>query len=112
MDSNLLDAALGLMDAGLSVLPAHLALKFPSIKHWKPYQAKLPTRTEVNAWFSNSQDAVCVIAGAASGNLEMLDFDLAGEAFEKWNTLVEHGPQQNWLRHGAAAGIGASGRER
>ena len=85
----MLDAARGLLDVGLSVVPAHLALKYPAIRHWKPYQSKLPTMAEVNAWFSNGQDAVCIITGAVSGNLEMLDFDLAGEAFEKWKSLVE-----------------------
>ena len=89
MSLNLLNTALGLLDAGLSVVPAHLALKFPAIRHWKPYQEKLPTRAEVKAWFSNSPDVLCIIAGAASGNLEILDFDLAGEAFEPWKSLVK-----------------------
>jgi hypothetical protein len=65
MSLNLLDAAMRLLDAGLSVVPAHLALKYPAIRQWKPYQSKLPTRAEVNAWFSNGPDAVCIITGTA-----------------------------------------------
>ncbi|HQI28372.1 MAG TPA: hypothetical protein PLT20_09845, partial [Sedimentisphaerales bacterium] len=31
----------------------------------------------------------CLVAGRVSGNLEMLDFDLGGEAFQPWYTSVE-----------------------
>ena len=80
----LLDPALAYLDAGLSVLPAHLRLKYAAIKHWKPYQSQLPTRAEVEAWFGGGTEALCIIAGNVSGHLEILDFDLAGEAFAGW----------------------------
>jgi len=34
-------------------------------------------------------DALCIVCGAVSGNLEMIDFDCAGEAFEAWRSMVE-----------------------
>ena len=43
---------------------------------------------EVDRWFADAE-AVCLICGAVSGNLEMLDFDLGGEAFEAWRQAVE-----------------------
>ncbi|TET37976.1 MAG: DUF3987 domain-containing protein [Planctomycetota bacterium] len=87
--SDLLRAALDYLDAGLSVLPAHLKLKYAAIRKWKPYQSRLPSHSEIGAWLKNGSDAICIIAGEVSGNLEMLDFDLAGEAFEKWCILVK-----------------------
>ena len=34
-------------------------------------------------------EAVCIVCGAISGNLEMIDFDCAGEAYEAWRAMVE-----------------------
>jgi hypothetical protein len=84
----LLDPALAYLNAGLSVLPAHLRLKYAAINPWKPYQAQLPARAELEAWFRNGSEALCIVAGKVSGNLETLDFDLAGEAFAGWCALV------------------------
>jgi hypothetical protein len=37
--------------------------------------------------------AWCLVCGAVSGNLELLDFDCAGEAFAAWSELVAaHAP--------------------
>ncbi len=74
--------------AGLCVLPARFPEKRPAIGTWKDYQARLPTTHEVAAWFANVQQGLCLICGAVSGNLELLDFDCAGEAFDAWSTLV------------------------
>ncbi len=76
-----------LLDAGLSVLPAQSDQKFATVR-WKPYQSRLPTTCEIEAWFANGQDALCLVTGAVSGNLETIDFDLAGEAFDPWCDLV------------------------
>lgn len=75
--------------AGLSVLPATRAQKRPALAGWKEYQAKLPTEAEVSAWFANDHDALCVVTGSVSGNLELLDFDNGGELFDRWAALVE-----------------------
>lgn len=74
--------------AGLCVLPARWPAKRPAVGAWKAYQAKLPTAAEVAAWFANPHQACCLICGGVSGNLELLDFDCAGEAFAAWSTLV------------------------
>jgi hypothetical protein len=63
-------------------------MKYPALSQWKPYQLRLPTLTEIEAWFSNPQDGLCIIAGAVSGNLEMMDFDFAGELFQPWQEKV------------------------
>ncbi len=74
--------------AGLCVLPATRAKKRPSIRSWKQYQTRLPTAAEVGAWFSNRHDALCLICGAVSGNLECLDFDSAGAAWEDFGKAL------------------------
>lgn len=84
----LLEAALGYQAAALSVLPARLGEKRAAVPSWKPYQSRLPTQAEVEAWFQNGQDALCIVAGKASGNLEILDFDLGGELYEAWRERV------------------------
>ena len=70
--------------AGLSVLTADRAAKHPSVASWKEFQGRLPTETEVDSWFRASDDAVCVVCGKVSGNLECIDFDNHGELFPKW----------------------------
>jgi hypothetical protein len=74
--------------AGLCVLPARWPAKRPAVGAWKDYQARLPTAAEVAAWFANPHPACCLICGAVSGNLELIDFDCAGEAFQAWSQLV------------------------
>jgi len=46
---------------------------------------------EPTHWF-DEHDAFCLIAGGVPGNLEMLHFDLGGEAFEPWYERVEQPP--------------------
>jgi len=74
--------------AGLSVLPAKRERKFPSIGSWKTYRDRLPTEIEVETWFSNSHDALCIVCGKVSGNLEILDFDHQGELFPVWKDRI------------------------
>ena len=74
--------------AGLCVLPAVLALKRPALAAWRQYQGRLPTESEVSAWFANRHEALCIVAGGVSGNLECIDFDAGGECFEPWRRLV------------------------
>lgn len=74
--------------AGLCVLPARFPEKRPAIGAWKAYQDRLPTAHEVAAWFANPQQGCCLICGTVSGNLELIDFDCAGEAFDAWSKLV------------------------
>ena len=82
------NTALEYLKAGLSVLPAEREKKYPAVGSWKTWQTRLPTEIEVKAWFSNSHDAVCIVCGDVSGNLEILDFDHHGEMFPKWKASV------------------------
>jgi len=82
-------AAKSYLAAGLCVLPAAKARKRPTVRSWKQYQNRLPTSVELGAWFANRHDALCLICGAVSGNLECLDFDSAGAAFPDFQSRVE-----------------------
>lgn len=83
----MLDEALDYLNAGLCVLPAIRAEKRPALPNWKQYQRRLPTERQVRAWFADDV-ACCLLTGAASGNLELLDFDCEGDRFERWRELV------------------------
>ncbi|MCL2645416.1 MAG: AAA family ATPase [Phycisphaerales bacterium] len=85
----MIEVARQYQQAGLSVLPANRSEKRPALAGWKDYQSRLPTEAEVMAWFANAHDALCLVTGAVSGNLELLDFDNGGELFSRWAELVE-----------------------
>ena len=74
--------------AGLCVLPAVLAQKRPALAGWRTYQGRLPTEKEVEAWFANRHEALCIVAGQVSSGIECIDFDAGGECFEPWTELV------------------------
>ncbi len=82
------DAAAAYRAVGLCVLPARVADKRPAVNGWKEFQSRLPTTVEVDAWFANPHDACCLICGAVSGNLELLDFDGAGVLYPAWLEFV------------------------
>ena len=82
------DTALSYLASGLSILPARLRRKCPAVPSWKPYQSRLPSPAEVAAWFANSHDAMCVVTGAISGNMEAMDFDAGGALFDSWVEIV------------------------
>jgi hypothetical protein len=82
------EAATKCLRAGLSVLPARLDRKCPVLARWKPYQERRPTEAETAAWFANAQEALCLVTGAVSGNLELLDFDCQAEAYGPWAERV------------------------
>ena len=86
---NLKETALSYLSEGLSVLPADVQLKCPVIDRWHYYQKDLPTESEVRAWFKHGQKELCIVCGKVSGNLEMIDFDMAAEMFEPWRQVVE-----------------------
>lgn len=85
---NMLAAAQEFRVAGLCPLPARRATKRPAIDSWKPYQSALPSENELQVWFSGVSEAICVVTGTVSGNLEMIDFDCGGDRFEAWCSLV------------------------
>lgn len=77
--------ALYYLTLGLSTLPASRAEKRPTVV-WKEYQKRLPTEAEWHGW--QRADAVCIVTGAVSGNLLMVDFDQQAKAFDAWAALV------------------------
>ena len=81
------ETALNYLAAGLAVLPADKTQKRPTMA-WKDYQERRPTECEVNAWFCNQHDAICLVCGKTSGNLEVIDFDNHGELFDAWQNAV------------------------
>lgn len=81
------DVAISYLRAGLCVLPAILAEKRPALAGWKQYQRRRPTERQVRSWFASEQSA-CILTGAVSANLEMIDFDHEGELFGRWRELV------------------------
>lgn len=87
-DNPALQAALSYLDAGLCALPARLSPKMPALPSWKTWQTKLPTEEDLSGWFAH-EGPVCLLTGAVSGNLEMIDFDQQGELFDSWVDLIE-----------------------
>ncbi len=84
----LLPSALAYRESGLSVLPAKRLEKRPALHGWKDYQQKIPPAEQLFEWFSKFEDAICVVTGQVSGNLEMLDFDRGGDRFEAWKEQI------------------------
>jgi len=80
--------AINYLRAGLSVLPANRAQKRPCLPRWSEFQARLPTEPEVCRWFAGSHDAICIVCGKVSGNLEVIDFDNHGELFPTWKESI------------------------
>lgn len=91
--NTILDAAYRYINARFLVLPADSRRKHPTLATYKQYRHKPPTEKQNATWFS-SADAICILTGAVSGSLEVLDFDQAGRAFNAWCDLVEeHDPR-------------------
>jgi len=87
---SLLPTAQSYHAAGLCVLPAIRAEKRPALPSWKHYQDQVPTAQELAHWFGDPDaDSLCVLTGHASNNLEVIDFDAAGEKFPVWCAQVQ-----------------------
>jgi len=86
--TSLLPSALAYRESGLSVLPARKLEKRPALAGWKDYQQRTPSEEQLFEWFSKTEDAICVVTGQVSGNLEMLDFDRGGDRFEAWKEQI------------------------
>lgn len=86
--TSLLPSALAYRESGLSVLPAVRLQKRPRLPGWKSFQVQIPQERQIVEWFSKPEDAICVVTGQVSGNLEMLDFDRGGDRFEAWKQQI------------------------
>lgn len=84
----MIETARAYLEAGLCPLPAILAEKRPNLSGWKQYQKRRPTERQLRQWFADPQP-ICLLAGAVSGNLELIDFDFAAELFAPWLELVD-----------------------
>jgi len=72
----LLDAALIMQAAGLSVIPVKPdGTKAPAVD-WKNWQNRRPDENQLRTWFSNgTYDGLGVVCGATSGHVEMLELE-------------------------------------
>ena len=86
MQKKLLEAARQLYATGIVVLPALKAQKRP-VGAWKKWTKTAPSFDEV---FRPGLkfDAICVVCGAVSGGLEIIDFDQKAAKFDEWSKLV------------------------
>lgn len=85
------DSASSFLAAGLCLLPAVRIgdKKQTTLDKWGPYQTRLPTPDEIERWFGEETESICLVCGEISGHLEAIDFDLGGEAYEPWCELVQ-----------------------
>jgi RecA-family ATPase len=79
-----LNDALNAIAAGLSPTPTRD--KVPILQGW---QAGNMTEARARSIHATWQDGIGIVCGAPSGNLECLDFDMAGECLGTWTELVE-----------------------
>lgn len=82
------DVALNYLGAGLCVLPADPKTKRPTLSRFKPYRQSPPSQHQLKHWFADHEH-MCVLTGKASGNLEVIDFDHGGQAFEPWCKIIQ-----------------------
>jgi putative DNA primase/helicase len=80
-------------ETGISSLPVCVSGKNPRLKEWKHLQSTQPTDKELQSWermaSQSRQDfGWGIVAGAVSGNLEVIDFDQQGIAFNDWSEIV------------------------
>lgn len=81
-------AALSAHRAGISVVPIPLnGTKHPAFK-WEVYQRRLPSPLDLRQWFLHERNGLAFVAGAVSGNLELLDFD-SHEVYWAWRERME-----------------------
>lgn len=80
--------ALDMLSLGLCVLPAMPERKRPSVSAWKQYESRRPDPCELDQMW-NGSTGTCIVTGAVSGHLEMIDFDGGGELYQAWANLVD-----------------------
>jgi hypothetical protein len=83
-----IEIASNYLATGLCVLPAVRAEKRPALSGWKAFQSGLPTPQQVEHWFGGDIDALCIVAGSVSDNLEVIDFDCEADQFSDWAALI------------------------
>jgi hypothetical protein len=97
-----LDAAVAFAQAGCSVIPAAAdGTKAPQ-GAWKNWQATRPGQDQLHAWLDNGHPGIGIVTGAISGNLEMLEFEVAavrqGLIVAARDLATAAGLQEAWQR--------------
>ncbi|MGW5852131.1 phage/plasmid primase, P4 family [Streptomyces sp. NPDC055254] len=100
--NDMLNAALALHAAGLSVVSVRADGSKRPLGDWKAAQAERATEEEVRAWFANGHPGVGVVCGGVSGGMELLE--LEGRAVEEGvlaqlvDILANSGMAELWQR--------------
>src|SRR5215467_11859947 len=82
-----LDVALTLANAGFSVIPIRAdGSKRPARSSWAEFQTRRATEQEIRSMFQAGL-GIAIVAGGASGNLEVLDIE-SGAPFAEYCELV------------------------
>lgn len=85
--TSMLELARGYRDAGISVIPIRVdGSKAPAVATWKPFQSRLATDAELQAWFQRPA-GIALVCGRVSGGLEVIDFD-DGSVFPAWRAAT------------------------
>lgn len=69
------DFAYKFVEIGVNPLPSTISLKRPKLPGWKIYQERIITKEEIENYFNSEVNAIGVVTGKVSGNLEIMDFD-------------------------------------
>jgi len=69
---NTYNTALQWHSIGISVIPVLVGSKRPAIASWEPYTSRLPTETELRAWFRDTRYNIAVLTG---NGLVIIDWD-------------------------------------
>jgi len=86
--TDLLAKARELTAAGISVIPIRQGTKAPGVPKWAPYQDRIATPAEIEAWFGpGSTYGLAIVTGAVSGNLEMTEIE--GRALPLFADVVQ-----------------------
>lgn len=89
INNNFLIVAKNYLKSCLCVIPTVPREKRPA-SAWTRFQTSRPTEQELNTLFANAGDGcgIGIVCGAVSGNLEVIDFDDKGSAFESWKAQI------------------------
>jgi hypothetical protein len=90
MTADLLTTARAYLRAGFSVIPIRGdGSKAPAVATWKQYQFARPTQDDLREWFDGRDDlGIGVVCGRISGNLVVIDFDLAA-VWDDYAAIIE-----------------------
>ena len=76
------------LDAGLVILPSNKKMKRPvGIVKWQEKTVADATAIWTKP-LTTEQDAISLVCGKASGNVEIIDFDAKGVKFDPWKNLI------------------------